>query len=135
MILVNKVRCLDCNEVITSRSEYGITNCECGNTWCAGGYSILARGGNYEELALHDTDDFELIRERFERGTRGKNMDEPVLRWVPLKDINDEWLENIIIYENKVRTNTNQYLYLFHKEIQYRRYVLRRDNIITDLLS
>lgn len=134
MILANKVKCLDCNEIITSYYNYRKTICSCGTTWCAGGADIISRGGNFEDLVTYDTDDFEIIRERFERGTKGKDFDEPVMRWVPLKDINDEWLDNIIIYENEMN-RSNKYLYLFYKEIEYRRYVLRRDSIISDLLS
>jgi len=133
MIVANKVKCLDCNEVIASHSNYGKTNCSCGATWCAGGADIVLRGGNYEEMITYSTDDFEIIRERFERGTKGKNFDEPVMRWVVLKDINDEWLDAIIVYENQMNRK-NPYLYLFHEEIKYRK-ILRRDNIIKDLLA
>lgn len=72
-----------------------------------------------ESLALYDDEPFEKIREVVCRGGRGKNMDEP-LKYTPLKDINNEWLQAIIDYEEHYRPN-NKYLPIYYKELNYRK--------------
>jgi len=49
------------------------------------------------ELSVYSNAPFEVIRENFCRGGRGKDGRQP-LTWVALKDMNDEWLEACIVY-------------------------------------
>lgn len=51
----------------------------------------------YTELSLYDGAPFEVIREHYCRGGRGVDGKQP-LTWVPLKEMNDGWLEACIIY-------------------------------------
>ena len=60
-----------------------------------------------EDLSLYDDEPFEVIREYVFRGGRGVNGDEP-LKYVLLKDINDDWLNAIIDYEEEYRPNNPQ---------------------------
>lgn len=71
-----------------------------------------------ESLALYDDTPFERIREVVCRCGRGKNGDEP-LKYVTLKDIDDEWLGAIIDYEEQYRPN-NKFLPIYYKELKYR---------------
>jgi hypothetical protein len=51
----------------------------------------------YKENNVYDTDDWDVIRDRFKRGGRGVKGDEP-LTYVKLKDMNDAWLQATIEY-------------------------------------
>lgn len=76
---------------------------ENGFEYCVdGGTAYLRRSmqegaPKYEDYSVYDTDDFEVIRQRFSRGGRGVNGDEP-LRYVALADMNDGWLQATIEY-------------------------------------
>jgi hypothetical protein len=74
-----------------------------------------------EDLTLYDTDDFKKVREKLMRGTYGKNQDED-FRHVRLKDINDQWLEALIDYEQKNRPE-NIYLPYYIKEKEWRKLI------------
>ena len=71
-----------------------------------------------EDLSLYSDDAHEKLREVISRGGRGKNGDEE-LKYVLLKDINDEWLEAIIEYEELNRPN-NKYLPVYREELKFR---------------
>ena len=71
-----------------------------------------------EDLSLYSDDAHEKLREVISRGGRGKNGDEE-LNYVLLKDINDEWLEAIIEYEELNRPN-NKYLPVYREEVKFR---------------
>lgn len=51
----------------------------------------------YEELSLYEDSPFEVIREHYCRGSRGKDGKSP-LTWIPLKDMDDEYLLACIEY-------------------------------------
>ncbi len=72
-----------------------------------------------ESLAVYSDAPFEQIREVVHRGGRGKNGDEP-LKYVKLSEIDDEWLSNIIIYENQHRPN-NRFLKYYLAEQEFRK--------------
>ena len=91
-----------------------------------GGYDYIRRNSTIpkEELSLFEEDTFETIREKLLRGGRGINGDEP-LTYVRLKDLNPEWLENLIKYEEENRPD-NFFLKYYKQEKQY-----RQDNFYT----
>lgn len=72
-----------------------------------------------ESLAVYDDAPFEEIREHIHRGGRGINGDEE-LKYVKLSEINDEWLEAIIKYEEEFRPN-NRYLKYYKQEQNFRK--------------
>jgi len=72
-----------------------------------------------EDLSVYSDAPFEKIREVLHRGGRGVDGNEP-LKYVPLKDIDDDWLEAIIVYEQKFRPN-NFYLPFYLEEKIFRK--------------
>ena len=72
-----------------------------------------------EDLSLYSDDAHEKLREVISRGGRGKNGDEE-LKYVLLKDIDDEWLQAIIEYEELNRPN-NKYLPVYKEEVKFRK--------------
>ena len=56
-ILVNKIRCKKCNEVIESTHRHDFKFCKCGAVAVDGGKDYLRRGGNredWEELSEYE---------------------------------------------------------------------------------
>lgn len=87
-----------------------------------GGLDYLHRTVNEalaEDLSLYDDEPHEVIREYLQRGGRGINGDEP-LKYVTLKDVNNEWLDAIVVYEEKNRPN-NIFLKHFKNEVEFRK--------------
>ena len=62
---------------------------------------------------------YEIIRESFHRGGRGKNGDQP-LKWVPLCDMSDKWVKNCIEYNDKLGIGGSYANYFYCKELRYR---------------
>ena len=123
-LIYNSVKCLNCGEILISYHRHDYKTCECENkTMVDGGLEYLRFGGKdlslVENNCLYDDEPFEVIREHMFRGGRGVNGDEP-LKYVLLKDINDDWLNAIIDYENRIRPN-NKYLKYYNKELEYRK--------------
>lgn len=77
---------------------------------------------DYEEISIYKGDeiDFEVLRTKLCRGGRGKDGRQP-LTWIPVSEMNDNWLENVIAYEEERRPD-NDHLIYYRKEIQYRKY-------------
>ena len=87
-----------------------------------GGVNYIRRSINTvpaKGLFLYTDDPHEKVREHVERGTRGKNGDEE-MRYVKLKDIDDEWLEAIIDYEETYRPN-NTFIEIYKNEVEWRK--------------
>lgn len=56
-ILINKIRCKKCNDVIESVSRHDFKSCRCGAVSIDGGRDYLRRGGNsedWEELSKYE---------------------------------------------------------------------------------
>ena len=78
------------------------------------------------DCSIYSTDDFEEVRKVFLRGTYGKNGDKP-LHYVPLCEMSNEWIMNVIKYINEIIKDDiwdedlqKVYLELYHKELDYR---------------
>jgi hypothetical protein len=122
-LIYNSVNCLSCGDTLISRHRHDYKVCSCENkTMVDGGLDYVRFGGKNLDLVqsytIDDSDNFETLRFYIERGTHGINNDEP-LKYVKLKDIDDEWLSNIINYEEELRPN-NPYLKYYKKEQKYR---------------
>ena len=54
-VIVNKARCLICNQVLESTSSHDFKSCNCGNLQIDGGHDYIRRGfknkDSYEELS------------------------------------------------------------------------------------
>lgn len=72
----------------------------------------------YEELSLYTTDPIEVLRENIHRGGRGVDGTEE-LKYVLVKDMSNEWIENVILYEKRFRPD-NRYINVFILELLYR---------------
>lgn len=84
-----------------------------------GGYDYLKRGRNvipYTDLSLYDDDDFDLIRNSFDRYNKETGL------YTKVSDMSDEWIVNLIDY---LRYDINQEdskfpLWIYIKEIRHR---------------
>ena len=96
----------------------------------ANGETYMLDGGNdyqrtsvniepYKNLSIWSDAPYEIIRENFHRGGRGKNGDEP-LKWVPLSQMSDEWIKNCITYNDERGMSKSYANYLYCKELRYR---------------
>ena len=96
----------------------------------ANGETYILDGGNdyqrtsvniepYKDLSIWSDVPYEIIRENFHRGGRGKNGDEP-LKWVPLSQMSDEWIKNCITYNDERGMSKSYANYLYCKELRYR---------------
>lgn len=70
----------------------------------------------FAELSVYDTDPFELVRQSFHWGTRGKDGKQP-LKWVALKDLDTDHIEAIIDTQTHVK---DYILALFRTELKWR---------------
>ena len=114
MILVNRVQCLNCGEIIISRYRHNYVSCKCGSTAVDGGIDYLKRTGlNYKEMSLHNLSPFEEIREVFQR------YDTINHRYVYLKDMSDEWLDKVISMSIQVASSSS-WPTVYIQEKQYR---------------
>lgn len=122
-LVYNSVTCLECGETLISHNRHDYKTCKCENeTMVDGGTDYQRFGGKdlskVQSFCLYDDSPHELLREYVCRGGKGKNGDEP-LKYVKLKDIDDEWLRAIIDYEEQYRPN-NKYLPIYYRELNYR---------------
>jgi hypothetical protein len=125
-IILNRIKTPD-GTVLTShyRNDYVSHVDANGETYVTdGGTDYLRRTLNkipVEDLTVYEDAPFEVIRESFYRGGRGKDGKQP-LTWVALKDMNDDWLEAAFNY-NLERGEGESYsnmMYLFEQD--YRKY-------------
>lgn len=115
-IILNRIRCNICEDVITSHSIHDYKECLCGASIVDGGRAYLKRKGNsYTELSVMSDAPFEVIRQSYYRGTRGPNND-GLLEFVLLCDMSDAHLENTIAYVK----SRNWAADVYEQELKYR---------------
>lgn len=73
----------------------------------------------FKDLSVWSDSPFEIIRETLYRGGYGKDG-KGEFRRVLLKDMSDDWVKNVITYEELARPN-NRYLRFYKKELEYRK--------------
>lgn len=123
-ILFNSVICLNCGEQLISRHTHDYKTCTCENeTMVDGGLDYVRFGGKdlnlVQSFVLDDSEPFETLRRYIERGSRGKDGKQP-LKYVKLIDIDDEYLDSLIKYEERLRPD-NPYLPYYKKEKKFRK--------------
>jgi len=123
-ILFNSVICLNCGEQLISRHVHDYKTCTCENeTMVDGGLEYARFGGKdlnlVQSFVLDDSEPFETLRRYIERGSRGKDGKQP-LKYVKLMDIDDEYLDSLIKYEEELRPE-NPYLAYYKKEKKFRK--------------
>lgn len=124
-IVLNQVKCLKCNKVITSRFRHDYQECGCDNhTMVDGGLAYSRRGGADMDLiqdqSVYLDDDYELVRKSFCRGSRGITGREP-LKWVPLCEMSVDYINEVkqIIGESSSE-DVDWVIELYNKELKYR---------------
>lgn len=124
MIILNKIQCNICKDVLISRYGWDFNCCSChlkdASSGCCvdGGLNYLRRlGDNYTELSVIDSDSFELIRKSLARVTKGIMGNEPD-RYILLKDMSNNHIANVIEYYGS--NSDNPYLKYYKKELEYR---------------
>lgn len=127
-IILNRVGCRLCGDVITSHHRHDYVTCKCGAIFTDGGRGYIRRGGrltDYIDMTIMSDQPFEVLRESLYRGSRGKKGTEP-LHWVVLSSVSNDYLDAIIKYqEDTGYTDSIDYI-LQLKEKKY-----REDNDIT----
>jgi len=122
-IVRNMAQCLKCKDVITSYHTHDYKTCTCGELSVDGGTSYLKRSGeisNCKELSIYDDASFEVIRENFHRGGRGKDGTMP-LTWTPMDKMSNAWLENCITYNENGRQGDSFANKMYKKELEFRK--------------
>lgn len=119
----NAVECLNCHEILVSHSRHDYVKCSCENeTFVDGGLEYIRYGGKDLSLVfsrpIYSDSSHETIRENLCRGSRGKDGKQPLL-YIKLKDIDNQYLEAIIAYEEQVRPN-NKMLPIYREEQKWR---------------
>lgn len=100
-IVLNRVQCKECNEILTSYHRHDYVTCKCPNeTMVDGGQDYQRYGGANlnkvdRSLTVYVSDDHEVMRKAAYWGTYGKKGDEP-RRWVHIADMTDDHLEACI---------------------------------------
>lgn len=122
-LIYNSVICLLCGETLVSRHRHDYKTCSCENaTMVDGGNEYQRYGGKdinmVKSLSIYDNEPFKVLRHYIERGSRGVDGDKP-LTYIKLKDIDDEYLDNLINYEEELRPNNRQ-LKFYRKEKKWR---------------
>lgn len=97
----------------------------------ANGLDYMVDGGNeylrrnrhdeapYEELTVYSDAPFEVIRESFHRGGRGKDGLQP-LTWVPMSKMSDAWLLACIEYNEERGLGDSFANEMYKAELKYR---------------
>lgn len=122
-LIRNSFQCLECNEILISHYTHDYTTCKCPNSASTDGGLSYARYGakdmsKLKDLCIYDDEQFESLRNIISRGGRGKLGDQP-LKYVVLSNIDDEWLQAIIEYEEENKPN-NPYLKYYKLEQKWR---------------
>ena len=124
-LIFNSVICLECGEQLITHHQHDFKKCSCENgAFIDGGVEGYTRYGakdleKLQPFQIWDNDKFEVVRFYLERGSYGKNFDEP-LHYIKLKDMTDEHLQNVINYEEEHRPD-NRFLRFYKKEQKYRK--------------
>ena len=123
-IVLNRAKCLSCGDIIVSYNRHDYKSCSCGKLSVDGGQDYLRRAYNepllVEEMSIYVDDEYEIVRENLYRGGYGKNGVEP-LKYVKLSEMSDEWLKNVLTYEEDRGNWGKWFVKLYEKEIDYRK--------------
>lgn len=119
-IVINRIQCDSCKDIIISRHTHDYVTCECGDVTTDGGTSYFHRGwkdgATYTDMSLYEDSNFEEIREVLVWGSRGKKGDQPLI-FLPLSKLETDHLNTLLGLEYV----GDMYKNMFKKELQYRK--------------
>lgn len=98
-LLVNRVQCPKCKDIIESRNVHDWVSCSCEHTYTDGGRNYLRCTLDAIDLSIYDDGKHETRREHLEWGTRGLSNKEP-LKYIKIKDLSDDHLAAILRTQN-----------------------------------
>lgn len=120
-LIVNKVRCKICGEVLESRHRHDYKTCSCDQkTMIDGGLDYGRYGGvdldQIEHLSVYDNDPHDLIRQSATWGTYGKNGDQPI-SYIKIADMTNNHINAILekfgarVYPTMLKAFKDELLY------------------------
>lgn len=123
-LIQNSVTCLECGETLISYYGHDYKTCSCPQaTMVVGGNEYGRYGGmdldKVQTNYIYSDAPFEQLREVITRGSRGKDGKQP-LTYIKLKDIDNEYLDALIDYEELNRPS-NKYLTFYKQEKEWRK--------------
>lgn len=127
-ILLNRIQCNECKDIITSYHTHDFNWCKCGKTAVDGGTDYLKRVGEHNtitELSIYDDGKHSTRRKALYWGQMfDKQMKRlPKTVWRPIKDLNIGHIKAIIKIFNADSKSTSLepiYQETFIKELKYR---------------
>lgn len=126
-IVLNQIRTPDGTILMSlHRHDYQTHVDNNGLTYMAdGGTAYLRRNIHHDapftELTVYSDSPFEIIRESFYRGGRGKDGTEP-LTWVPMAKMSDDWLEAVLVYNKERGVADHAFAQeMYRQELAYRK--------------
>lgn len=123
-LIANMAQCLGCKTIIRSEHTHDFKSCTCGRVCVDGGRDytrrVFSSASDYKDLSVYDDAPFEVIREHLARGGRGKDGKQP-LAWYMLKDISNDYLDNLIAYQEETGYTASIDYQFQVKEQEYRK--------------
>lgn len=119
-IVLNRIMCDSCKDIIISRHTHDYVTCKCGNVSTDGGTSYFHRswkdGATYTDMTLYTDSDFEEIRKLLTWGSRGKDGKQ-TMKFLSLSEMENDHL-NALLGLDYVG---DMYKEMFRKELEYRK--------------
>ena len=122
-ILLNSIKCNNCNDILISTNRHDFNMCYCGKVGVDGGTEYLRRIGESKDitdLPIMDDGEHETRRSNLRWGVNyDKDMNRlPKTEWRLIKDLNTEHIKAIL--DGGCSRNNNFYEQLFKEELEYR---------------
>jgi hypothetical protein len=115
-LIAYKEQCVMCGEELWSKRRSDYVTCGCGQLSIDGGRVCPRRIGQSIDTSVYSDSPFELIRKYELRGGHGEDGRQP-LKYIPIAEMSDNWLQNAILYTEG--SDTPHHIYLLMEQ-QYR---------------
>ena len=123
-MVLNRVKCLECGEILTSYHRHDYKTCSCTNVTMVDGGLDYQRYGGMDMLkvdrspTVYLSNGHDQVRVSFHWGTYGKNGDQP-RKWVSPAEMSNAHIINVI--ENLGDRLEPWIKSIFDKELDYRK--------------
>ena len=125
-IILNRIRCDECKDIIISRHVHDYVTCKCGNASVDGGSSYCKRGWKdgktYTEMCVYSDAPFEEIRELLTWGSFGKEGNQSIY-YYPISKMETGHL--MVVSQLKISATIKKFM---KEELEY-----RKENNIADM--